>query len=110
MSGMFDGGSGLSFDASGFGSGTAGASDWSKILSAIQSKEGQNALGGLGKSLLSTSGGSNDAAYLRTNAGQAPFSPGGNNSLLSTLLQMRLQEQQLQQHPLGQNFRPSLLG
>lgn len=99
----------LAFDNA-MGSGTAGASDWSKILNALSSKEGQAAMGGIGKSLLSSSGSSNDAAYLRTNAGQAPFSPGGTNSLLNTLLQMRLQEQQLQQNPLGQNFRPSLLG
>ncbi|HEV8502938.1 MAG TPA: hypothetical protein VGR63_15290 [Casimicrobiaceae bacterium] len=90
-------------------SATAGASDWSKILSAISSKEGQQAMGGIGKSLM-TAGTGNDAAYLRTNAGQAPFSPGGTNSLLGTLLQMRQQQQLQQQFPLGQNFRPSLLG
>lgn len=77
----------LAFDNA-MGSGTAGASDWSKILNALSSKEGQSAMGGIGKSLLSASGGSssNDAQYLRTNAGQAPFSPGGTNSLLNTLL------------------------
>jgi hypothetical protein len=98
----------MAFDNA-MGSGVAGASDWSKILTALQSKEGQSAMGGIGKSLM-TAGAGNDAQYLRTNAGQAPFSPGGTNSLLGTLLQMRLKQQQLQQNPLGQNFRPSLLG
>jgi len=86
------------------------ASDWSKLLSGLTSKEGSQALGGLGKSLLGASSGSDDWHYLRTAAGTAPWSPGTSNSLLSTLIQMRAQEQQQQQHPLGQNFRSSLLG
>lgn len=84
------------------------ASVWSKLLSGLQSKEGQTALGGVGKSLLSAGAG-DDSRYLRTNALTPAWSPGTTNSLLNTLLQMRLQEQQQQAATL-QNFRPSLLG
>lgn len=85
------------------------ASTWSKLLSSLQSKEGQTALGGVGKSLLSAAGSTDDSHYLRTNALTPAWSPGTTNSLLNTLLQMRLQEQQQQATTL-QNFRPSLLG
>lgn len=87
------------------------ASTWSKLLSSLQSKEGQTALGGVGKSLLTASaaGAADDSRYLRTNALTPAWSPGTGNSLLNTLLQMRLQEQQQQAATL-QNFRPSLLG
>ena len=103
-------------DASGaFGSGnyafggSPDASTWSKLLSSLQSDKGQQALGGVGKSLLSAAGGTDDSRYLRTNALTPAWSPGTTNSLLNTLLQMRLQEQQQQATTL-QNFRPSLLG
>jgi hypothetical protein len=94
----------------GFG-GSPDASTWSKLMSGLQSKEGQQALGGVGKSLLTASaaGAADDSRYLRTNALTPAWSPGTTNSLLNTLLQMRLQEAQQQDATL-QNFRPSLLG
>jgi len=88
---------------------SAEASDWSKLLNAINSKEGREAMGGLGKGLLGAAGGTGgDAAFLRTNAGAPPFSPGGQNSLLAALLQMRIAEMQ-RPNPLA-GIRPGLLG
>jgi hypothetical protein len=95
--------------AGGAYAGLGGASDWSKLMNAINSKEGREAMGGLGKGLLSAAGGTGgDASFLRTNAGAAPFSPGGQNSLLATLLQMRVAEMQ-RANPLA-GIRPGLLG
>lgn len=79
------------------------------ISSFFGSKENQSALGKLGTSLLGAASQANPA-YLRIQAGAPPYSPGSNNSLLNSLLQMQLQQKQLQQFPLGQNFRASLLG
>jgi hypothetical protein len=98
------------FGSSGFGFGnSASLTDWEKIWQGLKSKEGQNALAGMANKFAAGPS-ANDAGYLKINAGAAPFAQGGTNSLLSTLLQLHLAQQQQQQNPLPQTFRASLLG
>jgi hypothetical protein len=96
------------FDAGSYAyGGRAALTDWEKLWQSMKSKEGLNALGGLASKLGPSA---NDSGYLKIAAGAAPFAQGGTNSLLATLLQLHLAQQQQQQSPLGQNFRASLLG
>jgi hypothetical protein len=85
-------------------------STWNQLLGGL-SKQAPGLAGQLGKGLTSAAGGtSQDPRWLRTAAGSAPQSLGSQNSLLNTLLQMQLQREQLEQYPLGQSYRSSLLG
>jgi hypothetical protein len=87
----------------------AGSPSWlDRAANWLGSQQGGAAMQKL-TGLLGTAGQA-DPRYLRIQAGAPPFSEGGANSLLNTLLQMQLQQQQMRQFPLGQSFRASLLG
>jgi hypothetical protein len=86
-------------------------STWNQLLGGVTSKQAAGLAGQLGQGLTSAAGGtSQDPRWLRTAAGSPPQSLGSQNSLLNTLLQMQLQREQLEQYPLGQSYRSSLLG